>query len=260
MKDINNIKRIVVKVGSSTISHISNGLNLQKIEQLANILSDIKKRGIDIVLVSSGAVSAGAAKLKMDTKPTIMKEKQAAASIGQCELMFTYDKYFLQCSQIIAQLLLTKTVITNPTLKANAINTIDALLAHNVIPIVNENDSVAVDELAIGDNDSLGAITAYLCKADLLILLSDIDGLYSDNPKTNPNAKFIPLVENIDDQILSFAKSSHNELGTGGMLSKIQAATFSSEHQIPTIIANGADLHILYDILDNKYKGTLFKC
>ena len=202
MKEMKDVRRIVVKVGSSTLTHPQGGLHFQKIDQLAMVLSDIKNSGKDVILVSSGAVSAGVAKLQMRHRPTLMKEKQAAASVGQSELMFIYDKFFSQYGQTIAQLLLTKTITHNETLRINAVNTLETLLSYGVIPIVNENDSVATDEIAYGDNDTLSAVTAYLTNADLLILLSDIDGLYDDNPTLHPNAKLIPVVNHISDCLL----------------------------------------------------------
>ncbi|MEG0409698.1 MAG: glutamate 5-kinase [Erysipelotrichaceae bacterium] len=253
-----NYKRIVIKVGSSTITHKNGGLNLQKIDKLAMVLSDIKNSGKEVVLVSSGAVSAGVAKLKMKERPSLMKEKQAAASVGQCELMFIYDKFFSQYGQLISQLLITKTVTTNNVLRTNVINTLETLLTYGVIPIINENDSVAVDEIAYGDNDTLSAMSAYLVQADLLILLSDIDGLYDDNPSINPNAKLIPLVSHIDESIEAMAKGAGSTRGTGGMITKIHAAAFANEHGIPMIIANGEEPSILYDILEDDYRGTLF--
>lgn len=253
-----NIKRVVVKVGSSTLTHPQGGLNFQKIEKLAMVLSDIKNSGKDIVLVSSGAVSAGVAKLGMNKRPSLMREKQAAASVGQCELMFIYDKFFSQYGQKIAQLLITKTVTRNDTLRTNVINTLETLLEYGVIPIINENDSVAVDEIAYGDNDTLSAVSASLIHADLLILLSDIDGLYDDDPSLNSSAKLIPIVSKIDETIISMAKDAQSDQGTGGMFTKIKAAQFATRHEIPMIIANGEKPAILYDILSNTYRGTLF--
>lgn len=258
MKDMKNVKRIVVKVGSSTLTHPGGGLNFQKIDQLAMALSDIKNSGIDVILVSSGAVAAGVAKLQMRSRPQMMREKQAAASVGQCELMFIYDKFFSQYGQTISQLLITKTVTRNATLRENAINTLETLLEYGVIPIVNENDSVAVDEIAYGDNDSLSAVTSHLVHADLLILLSDIDGLYDDNPSENPDAKLIPVVHEINHQIMNVAKGAGTTRGTGGMITKIKAAKYAGERGIPMIIANGKHPSILYDILKGEYRGTLF--
>lgn len=259
MKNHNVIHRLVVKVGSSTIAHQKGGLNFRKMDHLAMTLSDIKNSGIDVVLVTSGAVAAGVAKLNMRTPPACMKEKQAAASVGQCELMFLYDKLFSQYGQTISQLLISKTILTNEVLRMNAVNTLETLFQYGVIPIVNENDSVATDEIAYGDNDTLSALSASLINADLLILLSDIDGLYDDNPNANPNANLIPLVEHIDEAIINMAKGTGTVMGTGGMLTKIKAAQFALRHDIPMIIANGAYPSILYDILKNDYKGTLFQ-
>lgn len=258
MKQMKDVNRIVVKVGSSTLTHANGGLNFQKIDQLAMVLSDIKNSGKDIILVSSGAVSAGVSKLQMKSRPTLMREKQAAASVGQCELMFIYDKFFSQYGQKIAQLLITKTVTNDETLRTNAINTLETLLEYGVIPIVNENDSVAVDEIAYGDNDTLSAVTASIIHADLLILLSDIDGLYDDDPAKNQNAKLIPVVSTINESIESMAKGAGSKHGTGGMITKIHAAKFANEHNIPMIIGNGDRPAILYDILNNDYRGTLF--
>mgnify|MGYP001122342332 FL=1 len=224
MKEMKDVRRIVVKVGSSTLTHPQGGLRFQKIDQLAMVLSDIKNSGKDVILVSSGAVSAGVAKLQMRHRPTLMKEKQAAASVGQSELMFIYDKFFSQYGQTIAQLLLTKTITHNETLRINAVNTLETLLSYGVIPIVNENDSVATDEIAYGDNDTLSAVTAYLTNADLLILLSDIDGLYDDNPTLHPNAKLIPVVNHISEEIQAMAKGAGSKHGTGGMVTKLYAA------------------------------------
>lgn len=258
MKNMKEIKRIVVKVGTSTLTHASGGLNFQRIDALTRVLSDIKNRGLDVVLVSSGSIAAGFAKLRMPKRPELMREKQAAASVGQCELMFIYDKFFSQYGQSIAQLLLTKTVTTNETLRGNAVNTLQTLLEYGVIPIVNENDSVAVDEIAYGDNDTLGAVTAYLTNADLLVLLSDIDGLYDDDPSKNKDAKLIREVTCIDEAIYKMAKGAGSSRGTGGMATKIHAAQFANDHGIPMIIANGKEPSILYDILQNDYRGTLF--
>lgn len=258
MKEMKDVKRIVVKVGSSTLTHAQGGLNFQKIDQLAMVLSDIKNSGREVILVSSGAVSAGVSKLNMEHRPTQMREKQAAASVGQCELMFIYDKFFSQYGQTIAQLLLTKTVTRSEELRSNAINTLETLLEYGVIPIVNENDSVAIDEIAYGDNDTLSAVSATLVQADLLILLSDIDGLYDDDPSIHKNATLIPVVSSITKSIEAMAKGAGSDQGTGGMITKIQAAKRANSHHIPMIIANGKHPSILYDILNNQYLGTLF--
>lgn len=257
MKELKEAKRIVIKVGSSTLTHAQGGLNFRKIDRLAMVLSDIKNSGKEVILVSSGAVAAGVAKLKMTSRPTEMKEKQAAASVGQCELMFIYDKYFSQYGQVVSQLLITKTVTTDAILRENAINTLETLLQYGVIPIVNENDSVAVDEIAYGDNDTLSAVTATIIQADLLILLSDIDGLFDDDPSVNKEAKLIPLVEQLDDEIYNLAKDATSTTGTGGMITKLHAAEIVSE-QMDMIIANGEHVDILYHILEGNARCTRF--
>lgn len=251
-------RRIVVKVGSSTLTHAQGGLNLRRIDRLAMVLSDIKNSNHEVILVSSGAVAAGAAKLALKKRPQLMKEKQAAASIGQCELMFLYDKMFSQYGQIVSQLLLTKTVLTNEMLRENATNTLSTLLSYGVIPIVNENDSVAVDEIAYGDNDTLSAVTASIIQADLLILLSDIDGLFDDDPTVNPHAELIREVRCIDASVTKLAKDSGTKVGTGGMITKLQAAQIAMDNHIDMIIANGDNPDILYDILNDTAHCTKF--
>ena len=251
-------RRIVVKVGSSTLTHAQGGLNLRRIDRLAMVLSDIKNSNHEVILVSSGAVAAGAAKVALKKRPQLMKEKQAAASIGQCELMFLYDKMFSQYGQIVSQLLLTKTVLTNEMLRENATNTLSTLLSYGVIPIVNENDSVAVDEIAYGDNDTLSAVTASIIQADLLILLSDIDGLFDDDPTVNPHAELISEVRCIDASVTKLAKDSGTKVGTGGMITKLQAAQIAMDNHIDMIIANGDNPDILYDILNDTARCTKF--
>jgi len=250
--------RIVVKVGSSTLTHPQGGLHLQRIDRLAMVLADIKNSGYEVILVSSGAVAAGKAKLHLQKRPTTMKEKQAMASIGQCELMFLYDKLFSQYGQIVSQLLLTKTVLTNEQLRKNAVNTLTTLLSYDAIPIVNENDSVAVDEIAYGDNDTLSAVTASIISADALIILSDIDGLYDDDPTKNPHASFIQEVSIIDDSITRLAKDAASNTGTGGMITKLQAAQIATNAHIDMMIANGKHPEILYDILNGTAHCTRF--
>ena len=251
-------RRIVVKVGSSTLTHAQGGLNLRRIDRLAMVLSYIKNSNHEVILVSRGAVAAGAAKLALKKRPQLMKEKQAAASIGQCELMFLYDKMFSQYGQIVSQLLLTKTVLTNEMLRENATNTLSTLLSYGVIPIVNENDSVAVDEIAYGDNDTLSAVTASIIQADLLILLSDIDGLFDDDPSVNPHAELISEVRCIDASVTKLAKDSGTKVGTGGMITKLQAAQIAMDNHIDMIIANGDNPDILYDILNDTARCTKF--
>ncbi len=259
MKQFSDMGRIVVKIGSSSLTHSGGGINFRKIDRIAMVLSDIKNMGREVILVTSGAVGAGMAKLNMQERPKLMREKQAAASVGQCELMFIYDKYFSEYGQTIAQLLLTKDVTTQDTLRENACNTLDTLLHYGAIPIINENDSVAVDEIAYGDNDTLSAITAALVDADLLVLLSDIDGLYTANPATCPDAQLIPVVEGFDPALYEIAGGSGSQVGTGGMVTKLRAVEIAFEKEIPVVLANGADPAILYDILQGDFVGTLFR-
>lgn len=260
---INNIsdkrhKRIVVKVGSSTLTHDTGKLNLRMMDKIAMVLSDIKNEGADVVLVTSAAVAAGVSKLGLKERPKTTKEKQAAASVGQCELMFAYDKVFSQYNQTVSQLLLTRDITENPLLKENVTNTFETLFTYNVIPIVNENDSVAIEELVYGDNDTLSAVTAKIVCADLLIILSDIDGLYDSNPQNNPDAKLIPVVREITEEIESVAGGSQSLVGTGGMATKIAAAKIAVASGIDMAIVNGKSPELIYDVLDGKAVGTLF--
>jgi glutamate 5-kinase len=251
-------KRIVVKVGSSTITHDTGKLNLRMMDKIAMVLSDIKNEGTDVVLVTSAAVAAGVSKLGLTERPKTTKEKQAAASVGQCELMFAYDKVFSQYNQTVSQLLLTRDITENPVLKENVTNTFETLFTYNVIPIVNENDSVAIEELVYGDNDTLSAVTAKLVCADLLIILSDIDGLYDGNPQDNPDARLIPVVREITEEIESVAGGSQSSVGTGGMATKIAAAKIAVVNGIDMAIVNGKSPELIYDVLDGKAVGTLF--
>lgn len=254
------MKRIVVKVGSSTITHSTGLLNLRKLEQLAKVLSDLSNQGNEVILVSSGAMAAGRGKMGISDRPQSLEEKQAMASIGQCELMYIYDKFFSQYAKTVAQLLMTKRVVLDETLRNNASNTLETLLQkYHTIPIINENDSVATDEIVYGDNDTLSAITADLLHADLLIILSDIDGLYDKNPSKYDDAKLISLVEHIDATIEAMAEDTNSKVGTGGMITKIHAAKIATNAACDMLIVNGKDLNVIYDIMDGKVVGTLFK-
>lgn len=253
-----NCHRVVIKVGSSTLTHATGQLNLRRIEALAKTLSDLKNTGKQIILVSSGAVSAGIAKSALGHRPYSLEEKQAMASIGQSELMKIYDRFFSDWGHKVAQILMTRDVIDNPVRRSAAENTFNTLLEMGCIPIVNENDAVSTDELTkFGGNDILSAHVANLCRADILINLSDIDGLYDSDPRKNPRAKFIERVENIDD-ILSFAGGAGTDRGTGGMEAKLTAAKMVTENGIPMFIMNGSDPEILYELLDGKHVGTYF--
>lgn len=252
------MKRIVIKVGSSTITHDSGLLNLKKLDDLSKVLSDLNNAGNEIILVSSGAIAAGRGKMHLDKRPDSLEEKQAMASIGQCELMYIYDKFFSQYSVTVAQLLITKRVIVDETLRKNATSTLETLLKYKAIPIINENDSVATDEIVYGDNDTLSAITAKLTNADLLILLTDINGLYDKNPNTHSDAMLIEKVEEINEEIEKMAEDTNSKVGTGGMITKIQAAKIATTSGCDMVIANGKDIHILYDIIEGKQVGTFF--
>ncbi len=257
-------KRIVIKIGSSSLIHSETGrLDFRKLEILARELSDLHNQGKDVVLVSSGAIAVGAAALGMKGKPAELEKKQACAAVGQARLMTIYQKLFGEYNQMVAQILMTKNTMVNNTNRRNAQNTFNQLLAEGVIPIVNENDSISTYELQnlekFGDNDTLSAVVAALVQADLLILLSDIDGLFTDDPNTNPNAKFIDVVENLDDKLLNMGKgTSGSKVGTGGMATKLTAAQIASAAGVDMVIANGADFHIIHKITEGRNYGTLF--
>ena len=258
MSFFENCKRIVVKVGSSTLTHASGRLNLRRIEALAKTLSDLKNAGREIILVTSGAVSAGIAKAGLGHRPESLEEKQAMASIGQSELMKIYDRFFSDYGHKIGQILMTRDVVDNPIRRTAAENTFNTLLRMGCIPIVNENDAVSTDELVkFGGNDILSAHVANLCHADILINLSDIDGLFDSDPRKNPDARLIEKVDDVDS-ILSFAGGAGTERGTGGMEAKLTAAKMVTENGIPMFIMNGSDPEILYKLLDGKQVGTYF--
>lgn len=250
--------RIVIKVGTSTIAHPTGRLNIRHMESLCKVISDMKNSGIEVVLVSSGAIGMGVGKLNLKTRPEDMPTKQAAASIGQCELMYTYDKLFSEYNHTVAQILLTGYDVNNHESYENFKNTMNRLLELNAIPIINENDTVSTDEIVIGDNDTLAAIVARSMNADLLVLLSDIDGLYTADPHKMSDAALIETVEKIDEYIMSLGGASGSSLGTGGMLSKLNAAKMCVESGCDMIIANGKNPEILYDIAEGKKVGTRF--
>lgn len=253
-----SIKRVVIKIGTSTLTHATGRLDLRHLETLARVLSDVKNMGIDVVLVTSGAIGVGMSKLGMTNRPKELRYKQAAAAVGQCELMHIYDKFFLDYSQVVAQILITKKDIMEPERRERAENTFKTLFELGAIPVVNENDTIGVDEILFGDNDTLSAEVAALVDADLLIIFSDIDGLYDCNPRENQNAKIIPRVSEITDEIHALAGGAGSELGTGGMVTKIHAAEVCFENNIPMVITNGAKIENTYDVLSGKIPGTLF--
>ena len=251
--------RIVVKVGTSTLAYSTGHLNIRHMETLCKVLSDIKNAGFEVIVVSSGAVGMGMGKLSLGSRPKELSLKQAAAAVGQCELMYTYDKLFSEYNHTVAQLLLTADDINDKDRKNNFVNTILKLLELGVIPIINENDTVAVNELVIGDNDTLGAIVAQNIDADLLVILSDIDGLFTSDPRKDSSAKLIPVIESITPEIEALAGGSGSTVGTGGMVTKLSAAKIATNSGCDMIIANGQDPHILYDIVEGKSVGTRFK-
>ncbi len=250
--------RIVVKIGTSTLAHSTGHLNIRLVEQLCKILSDIKNSGHQVIMVSSGAIGMGVGKLGLRSRPTDIPTKQAAAAVGQCELMYTYDKLFSEYHHTVAQLLITGDDVASAERHQNFSNTINRLLELDALPIINENDTVSTAELGIGDNDTLAAIVAQSVSADLLVLLSDIDGLYTADPHTDPNAKLIEKVTVLDDSITALAGGSNGKQGTGGMVTKLHAAKICMGCGCDMVIANGANPENLYDILDGKAVGTRF--
>lgn len=250
--------RIVIKIGTSTLAHSTGHLNIRRVEELCKVFSDIKNAGHEVIIVSSGAIGMGVGKLGLSSRPTDIPTKQAAAAVGQCELMYTYDKLFSEYNHTVAQLLITSDDIKNEERHQNFSNTLHRLLALNAIPIINENDTVATNEIVIGDNDTLAAIVSESIRADKLILLSDINGLYTADPHTNPDAKLIDRIYEIDDEIIALAGGSGSNLGTGGMITKLQAARICMACGCDMVITNGNDPSALYDIIDGKIVGTTF--
>lgn len=255
-------KRLVVKLGTSSLTHESGKLNLRKIDRLVRVLADLKNAGNEIVMVSSGAVGVGASKLGMKQRPREVVERQAAASVGQCELMYLYDKIFSEYGYVVSQVLLTKDIVDIPARKKNVTNTFFKLLEYDAIPIVNENDTVATDEIEcidhFGDNDTLSAVVASLIQADLLVIMSDIDGLYDKNPRTSEDAQLIKEVTELTPDILALAGDAGSSFGTGGMITKLHAAKICMEDGIDMRIVNSEEPECLYDICEGKEVGTLF--
>lgn len=255
-------KRIVIKVGTTTITYSETGaLNLDKMERFVRILINLHNQGKEIVVVSSGAVGAGRSALGLKERPETVSEKQACAAVGQAKLMMIYEKLFNEYGQMTAQILLTKEAVTNKECRRNARQTFDELFRMNVIPIVNENDAISVDELAygnFGDNDTLAAHVCQVVDADLLILMSDIDGFYTDDPKINPNAQLIHTVEEIDSTLAGMAKGVSGDFGTGGMTTKLRAADIVNRMGADLVIANGQNIYLIHDIMEGREVGTLF--
>ena len=260
MSTLKEAKRIVFKVGTSTLTYDTGKANIRRMSKLAEVLSDLQNSGREVVLVTSGAIGIGVGKLGLKSKPSDTPGRQAAACVGQCELMFIYDKLFSEFGHTVRQLLITKSDVDDPERCSNLINTFEKLFEFGAIPIVNENDSVAVDEIVFGDNDNLSATVAKLIKADALVILSDIDGLFSANPLEDASATLIPCVDEIDDEIFSLASGAGTNRGTGGMITKLQAAKTATEAGITTVVMNGYDPTDIYKLIDGHSVGTLFRC
>ncbi len=259
MKKISERKRIVIKVGTSTLTHKTGLLNIRRVEQLVKTLADLHNAGHEVVLVSSGAIGLGMGKLGLGRKPGDTPGKQACAAVGQCELMYMYDNLFSNYSITVAQMLLTKYILLEDR-RQNVENAMERLIAHRVIPVINENDTVAIDELEleVGENDSLAAIVATIAKADLLIIMSDIDGLYNKDPHKEKDAILIPVVNEITDDIRALAGGVTTKFGTGGMVTKLNAVEIAYEAGIDVVIMNGKQPKKLYDLFEDKSTGTLF--
>jgi len=263
-KNLCNAKRIVIKVGTSTLTYESGQINFSRIDKLARVISDLENQGKEVVLVSSGAIGVGVSKLGLKGRPKAIREKQAVAAVGQCELMHIYSKMFSEYSHTVAQILLTKDVVTEEHKRTNVTNTFETLIEMGIIPIVNENDTVSIDEIKVGqkdafsENDTLSAVVAKLIKADLLIILSDIDGFYDSDPRENPDSKLISVIEEITPEIEKCAGGAGTKRGTGGMATKLIAAKTATSAGVSMVIASGENPEIVLDILKGEHIGTLF--
>jgi glutamate 5-kinase len=255
---LRNKNKIVVKIGTSSLTHTNGSINFQRIEKLAKVLSELRKNGKAVMLVTSGAIAVGASKIGLGTRPDKLPEKQALAAIGQAELINIYEKAFTNYGQIVAQVLITKDGVMNPVRRQNAKNTLNTLLQMEIIPIINENDTVSTDEIEFGDNDTLSAHVSAMTESDLLIILSDIDGLYNNDPHKDANATIISKVTEISGKIEEIAGASNSHFAKGGMATKISAAKLCDKAGIDTVIASGEDPGIIFNILDGKEIGTLF--
>ncbi len=259
MAVLKDVKRLVVKVGTSTLAYSTGKANIRRMHKLVSVLSDIVNSGVEVALVTSGAIGIGVGKLGLSQKPADTPGRQAAATIGQCELMFMYDKFFSEYGHTVGQLLITKSDVENDERRQNLVNTFNKLFDFGAIPVINENDSIAVEELVYGDNDSLSAIVAKLINADALIILTDIDGLYDSNPNENEDAKLISVVNEINEDLYKIAGGRGSTLGTGGMVTKLHAAQIAMDAGIDTIVMNGEDPTNIYKALDGKQVGTFFQ-
>jgi len=250
--------KITVKVGTSTLTHKTGRLNIRRVEELCKVLSDVKNAGHDIVLVSSGAIGMGVGKLNMAEKPQDMPTKQAAAAVGQCELMYVYDNLFQEYNHTVGQILITGEDLADSVRHENFTNTLNRLLELGALPIINENDTIATSEIAVGDNDTLGALVAASVRSDLFIVLTDIDGLYTADPRRDPKAELISEVTEITEEMLQGAGGQGSSLGTGGMATKLSAAKITMDAGVDMIIVNGSSPEIIYDAVDGKTVGTRF--
>ena len=257
-RDFSSVKRIVIKVGTSSLTYPNGKLNLHRIDRLSRDLCDLENQGKEVVLVSSGAIAAGVNRLHLPKKPDYVSGRQAMACVGQSALMEIYNKCFADYGYNAGQLLLTKVVFDNPEMKQNFQNTIDEMMHYNVIPVINENDSISVDEIKLGDNDNLSSLVARLVNADLLILLSDIDGVYDKDPKEHNDAQLISTVTDLENGVKCDQNAKASALGTGGIYTKITACTNAAKAGIDAVVANSQNLNVIYDILEGKQVGTYF--
>jgi glutamate 5-kinase len=257
MIDFSGRKRVVIKVGTSNIAYNTGNINIRRVENLVKVISDIRNSGREVILVTSGAISVGMARMNLPERPKDTPGKQACAAIGQSELMNMYDKEFSKYNRAVAQILMTRDVVSNKERRQNARNTLERLLEMGVVPIINANDSISLENLDFDENDTLSAMVAKLAEADLLIMFTDVDGLYDRNP-AEPGAKLIPVVERITRDMINAAGGKGSELSSGGMLAKLEAAELAKEDRIPSVILNGERLEILYDLFENKAVCTVF--
>ena len=258
MAVLNDVKRIVVKVGTSSLTHSTGKVNIRQMKKLVTVISDIVNSGIEVALVTSGAIAVGVGKLGLKERPTTTAGKQAVATVGQCELMFMYDKMFDEYGHTIGQFLITKRDVDNDESRENLVNAFEKTFEFGSIPVINENDVVAIEEIVYGDNDNLSAIVAKLINADALLILTDIDGLYDKNPKEDEYARIIPVVEEITLGLYEIAGGKGSKFGTGGMITKLQAAQTATEAGIDTILMNGAEPENIYKVLAGHQVGTFF--
>lgn len=263
-ENLKDSHRIVIKVGTSTLTYDTGKINFTRIDKLARIISDLSNQGKEVILVTSGAIGVGVDKLKLPERPKTIREKQAVAAVGQCELMHMYSKFFSEYGHIVAQILLTRDIVGDENCSRNVVNTFETLLEKGIVPIVNENDSVSIVELKVGqkdtfsENDTLSAIVAKLIHADLLIILSDIDGFYDSDPRKNPNSKMLSVIKEITPEIECFADGAGTKRGTGGMVTKLTAAKIATKVGVNVVLTNGSHPEAIMDIINGKEIGTVF--